>query len=249
MKTTSEQIAQLQEIIDQSQHLVFFGGAGVSTESGIPDFRSSKGLYMQDLGYQVAAEEIISHTFYKQHPKTFFDFYFKHLVFPDAQPNPCHQYLANLESAGREVTIITQNIDGLHQKAGSQVVYELHGNVYRNYCEAAHHYYDYADLVRDEEGVPHCPEDHSIVKPDIVLYEEALDEMQLLGAIRAIQRADVMIVAGTSLSVYPAAGLIDYFHGKHLVVINRSTLNLSAKEALVFQASVGAIFSHLTLSK
>lgn len=244
MQTTR---AELQAILNETQHLVFFGGAGVSTESGIPDFRSSQGLYVKDLGYQVPAEEIISHRFYQQHPETFFDFYFKYLVFPDAQPNPCHQYLARYEAAGHPVTIVTQNIDDLHQKAGSRQVFELHGNVMRNYCEAHHHYYDYDTLVRDFAGIPRCPKDDSIVKPDVVLYQESLAEEQLLGAIRAIEQADTLIVAGTSLSVYPAAGLVDYFRGKHLIVINQSPLSLPHTQVLTMQAAVGEVFSQLNV--
>ncbi|MDO4681045.1 MAG: NAD-dependent protein deacylase [Aerococcus sp.] len=241
------EIEQLQAMIDQSKHLVFFGGAGVSTESGIPDFRSSKGLYMQDSGYQVSAEEIISHSFYEQHPKIFFEFYFNNLVYPDAKPNPCHQFLADYEHSGHDVQIVTQNIDELHQQAGSQHVFELHGNVYRNYCEAHQHFYRYEDLELDEDGIPRCSEDHSIVKPDVVLYQEALNEQEILGAVRAIEHADVLIVAGTSLSVYPAAGLLNYFRGEELVVINQSNLPLHRENLLTIKAKVGDVFSQLSV--
>ncbi|MCI5774983.1 MAG: NAD-dependent protein deacylase [Aerococcus sp.] len=244
-----QQIKQLNEWLDDSQHLVFFGGAGVSTESGIPDFRSSKGLYMKDSGYNIPAEEIISHHFYLAHPEIFFPYYFEHLVFPDAKPNACHRYLADYEQQARKhVNIVTQNIDGLHQKAGSQRVTELHGSVWRNYCEAHQHFYDYESLPLDNQQIPHCPEDGSIIKPDVVLYEESLDETAFLDAITAIQAADLLIVAGTSLSVYPAAGLINYFRGEHLVVINRTPVPVDNQASLVITEDIGGVFEQLTIN-
>ncbi|MDK6369148.1 MULTISPECIES: NAD-dependent protein deacylase [Aerococcus] len=241
-----EKIDKLQSLIDQSQNLVFFGGAGVSTESGIPDFRSSEGLYSKDQERQIPAEEVISHHYFMAHPESFFDFYFEHLVFPEAKPNPAHRYLADLEARGKEVTVITQNIDGLHQKAGSQKVIELHGSVWRNYCMDCGQAYDYEDLLRDESGIPRCQKDQGIVRPDIVLYEESLDASALSSAVRALGEADLLIIAGTSLVVYPAAGLINYYAGQDLVLINKSPLQVPKKQSLtVFQDAVGRVFSHL----
>lgn len=243
-----QQIKQLNEWINESQRIVFFGGAGVSTESGIPDFRSSKGLYMKESGYNAPAEEIISHHFYLKHPEIFFPYYFEHLVFPEAQPNPCHQYLATLESqTKKDITVVTQNIDGLHQKAGSSHVVELHGSVWRNYCEKHNHFYNYEDLILDDQQIPHCNEDGSVVKPDVVLYEEALDETALLDAINRIQAADLLIVAGTSLSVYPAAGLIKYFRGKRLAVVNRTPVHVVGEKPLVITDNIGDVFGQLTI--
>lgn len=240
-----DKIEQLKEIIDQSQHLVFFGGAGVSTESGIPDFRSSDGLYSQKNKQKIPAEVIISHSFYKENPAEFFDYYFKHLVFDEAGPNLAHTFIADLEKTGKRVSVVTQNIDGLHQKAGSSEVYELHGSVYDNYCEQCGQNYSLSELNRDEDGIPRCDKDGAIVRPNVVLYEEQLDQNTLMGAVQAINQADTMIVAGTSLVVYPAAGLLQYFRGDHLVVINKSALSISSEEALVFQDRISRVFSEL----
>ncbi len=241
-----EKIEQLQALIDKSQHLVFFGGAGVSTESSIPDFRSSEGLYSRDQGVQIPAEEVISHHYFMAHPEEFFAFYFEHLGFPEAKPNPAHRYLADLEDRGKDVTVITQNIDGLHQKAGSQRVFELHGSVWRNYCMDCGQAYAYEDLHKDRDGIPRCEKDQGIVRPDIVLYEEGLDSSVLQAAVQALQEADLLIIAGTSLVVYPAAGLINYYGGKDLVLINKSPLQVAQKQSLtVFQDRVGRVFSAL----
>ena len=236
-----ENIAALQEMIDQSHNIVFFGGAGVSTESGIPDFRSVDGLYHQK--YDYPPETMLSHTFYEKHPEEFFRFYRDKLLNPDAQPNAAHYKLAELEAAGKLSAVVTQNIDGLHQKAGSKRVYELHGSVLRNYCEKCRKSYD-MDFMLHSEGVPRCACGGRI-KPDVVLYEEGLDQDIVSGAIRAISRADMLIVGGTSLVVYPAAGLIQYYEGRRLVVINKT--ELSAGADLTIYGSIGAVLSQITV--
>ena len=205
------------QIIRDSRHIVFFGGAGVSTESGIPDFRSVDGLYNQQ--YDFPPETILSHSFYRKNPEEFYRFYHNKMLFPDARPNTAHRMLARLEEAGRLDAVITQNIDGLHQAAGSKNVYELHGSVLRNYCEDCHAFYDLAYIMKSKDA-PRCDKCGGPVKPDVVLYEEGLDQDTVNGAVTAIRQADVLIIGGTSLAVYPAAGLIDYFQGKHLIVIN-----------------------------
>ena len=236
-----ENIAALQEMIDQSHNIVFFGGAGVSTESGIPDFRSVDGLYHQK--YDYPPETMLSHTFYEKHPEEFFRFYRDKLLNPDAQPNAAHYKLAELEAAGKLSAVVTQNLDGLHQKAGSKRVYELHGSVLRNYCEKCRKSYD-MDFMLHSEGVPHCVCGGRI-KPDVVLYEEGLDQDIVSGAIRAISRADMLIVGGTSLVVYPAAGLIQYYEGRRLVVINKT--ELSAGADLTIYGSIGEVLSQITV--
>lgn len=210
---------QLKQIIDDSHRIVFFGGAGVSTESGIPDFRSKDGLYHQK-GFKYDPETMLSRSFFDTHTEEFFDFYRTKMIAPNNGPSAVHYKLADMEREGKLAAIITQNIDGLHQIAGSKIVYELHGSVMRNYCMTCGRFYD-LDYVRNTTGVPRCLDDNGIVKPDVVLYEEALDEDVMSGALHEIQQADCLIIAGTSLAVYPAAGLIYYFKGKHLVVINR----------------------------
>lgn len=237
-------IKQLKEQLTDSQKIVFFGGAGVSTESGIPDFRSSEGLYMQESGTHVLAEQMISHTFYKRYPKEFFKYYFENLVFEDAEPNEAHMFLKELEDQGKEVSIVTQNIDGLHQKAGSSVVHELHGSTLRNYCTKCQLDYEIDELELDEDGIPRCPRDGAIVRPDIVLYEEGLDQNVIQEAIDDIQTADMLMIAGTSLIVYPAAGLINYFNGEHLVAINKSAIRVP-EGTLMFEDSISNIFSKL----
>jgi len=239
-----DKIEQLKEQLADSQKIVFFGGAGVSTESGIPDFRSSEGLYMQDSGTQVSAEEMISHTFYKRYPKEFFKYYFENLVFEEAEPNEAHVFLKDLEDEGKDVSIVTQNIDGLHQKAGSTTVHELHGSTLRNYCTQCGNRYEISELELDEEGIPRCPNDGAIVRPDIVLYEEGLDQSVIQAAIQDISEADMLMIAGTSLVVYPAAGLIHYFNGDHLVAINKSPIRIP-EDALVFEDSISNVFSKL----
>lgn len=239
---------KLKKIIEESSNIVFFGGAGVSTESHIPDFRSEKGLYRAQQEYGRSPEEILSHTFFMQHMKTFYDYYRKNLLYPDAQPNKAHLALARLEAEGKVKAVVTQNIDGLHQKAGSRTVYELHGSVLRNYCMKCHQFYSLDEVVAladsSEDGIPRCKVCSGVVKPDVVLYEEALDEECLSGAIRAIEAADTLIIGGTSLVVYPAAGLIRYFRGKHLVLINKSVTPYDDRADLVIHDSIGKVMEY-----
>ena len=238
-------IEELKEIIDQSHSIVFFGGAGVSTESKIPDFRSDNGLYKKS--YRYPAEVMLSHSFYVQNPREFFEFYWNQMIYPDALPNDAHKILAKWEAEGKLLAIVTQNIDGLHQKAGSKNVFELHGSVLRNICTGCHHKYDLEKTMalRDENGIPHCPHCHKVIKPDVVLYEEGLNENTLYGAIDAIEKADCLIVGGTSLVVYPAAGLLQYFHGKKLVLINRDQTPMDSKADLVIHDSIGRVFKEV----
>lgn len=226
---------KLREIVVRSDNIVFFGGAGVSTESGIPDFRSVDGLYHQQFRYP--PETMLSHSFFASHPEEFFDFHRQKMLALDAQPNRAHIALAKLEQQGKLRAVVTQNIDGLHQKAGSKNVFELHGSVYRNYCQRCGKSYS-AEFIRDSAGVPTC-ECGGIIKPDVVLYEEGLDNRVLLGAINAIEAAQVLIVGGTSLAVYPAASLIDYFHGDWLVVINKSPTPADGRADLLINGSIG----------
>lgn len=227
-------LTAFQQAIDQSQRIVFFGGAGVSTASGIPDFRSATGIFMQETNLNYSAEQIISHSFYLKHPQTFYQFYFDNLVHATAKPNEAHYFAADLEKAGKDVAVVTQNIDGLHQEAGSSKVYELHGSIQENYCTVCGKSYSIADLELDQQGIPRCQEDGGIVKPNVILYEEALDQEVVLQAVQAIQAADLLIVAGTSLSVYPAASFLDYFQGDSLVVINQTPISLNRQEGIVF---------------
>ncbi len=232
----------LQNIVDESGKIVFFGGAGVSTESGIPDFRSEDGLYHQK--YQWPPETILSHTFYIRRPEDFFRFYRDKMLPLDARPNAAHLKLAQWEKEGKLLAVVTQNIDGLHQAAGSQKVYELHGSIHRNYCERCGKMYS-PEYIRDYDGpVPLCVCGGRI-KPDVVLYEEGLDDATVNGAVHAIQKADLLIVAGTSLTVYPAAGLIRYFRGKHLVLINRDATPMDSQCDLVIHDSVGKVLGSL----
>lgn len=232
----------LKNWISKSDNVVFFGGAGVSTESGIPDFRSKDGLYNQK--YDYPPETIISHTFYKRMPSEFFRFYRDKLNSLDCQPNITHLKLAELERKGKLKAVITQNIDGLHQKAGSQNVLELHGSVLRNYCEKCGRFYDALAVFDSTEPVPRC-ECGGVIKPDVVLYEEGLNNDIITKSVQAIANADVLIVAGTSLTVYPAAGLIEYYHGNKLVLINRDATPYDCKADLVINDSLGNIFSAL----
>ncbi|MGN1421435.1 MAG: NAD-dependent protein deacylase [Eubacterium sp.] len=232
----------LQEIIDSSKNIVFFGGAGVSTESGIPDFRSVDGLYNQR--YDYPPEEILSHTFFENHTEEFFDFYRDKMLCLEAKPNSAHLKLAELESRGKLSAVITQNIDGLHQKAGSKNVYELHGSVLRNYCTRCHKYFD-AEYILNSKGVPKCDDCGGIIKPDVVLYEEGLDNSTVNGAVNAIMNADCLIVAGTSLTVYPAAGFIRYFSGDYFVLINRDATPMDNSADLVIHEKVGQVLSKI----
>lgn len=236
----TDAVKTLKEWTDAAHKIVFFGGAGVSTESGIPDFRSTGGLYHQEWKYP--PEVILSHTFYESNPEEFFRFYRAKLLAPDAKPNAAHKKLAEWEAEGRLKAVITQNIDGLHQAAGSRTVYELHGSTLRNYCVKCGAFYD-VDFIANSTGVPRCPKCGGIIKPDVVLYEEGLDEQVLSGAVSAIRRADTLIIGGTSLVVYPAAGLIRYFRGDHLVVINMQPTNADAEADLCIAKPIGQVLS------
>ena len=235
---------KLKEIVDQSDNIVFFGGAGVSTESGIPDFRSTDGLYHQE--YRYPPETILSHTFFRQNPEEFYRFYRAKMLAPHAKPNAAHKKLAQWEKEGKLKAVITQNIDGLHQAAGSKTVLELHGSTLRNYCMNCGMSYSADEVLTlhalDDDGIPRCPACAGIVKPDVVLYEEPLDERVLRASIEAIAQAGMLVVAGTSLAVYPAAGLIDYFRGSHLVIINRSPTPRDRQADLCIAANVGDVF-------
>lgn len=238
-------IEQLQKIIDESNRIVFFGGAGVSTESGIPDFRSVDGLYNQK--YDYPPEEILSHTFFERHTDYFYRFYKDKLICLDAKPNSAHLKLAELERAGKLSAVVTQNIDGLHQKAGSKCVYELHGSTLRNYCTGCGRFFD-AEYIEKSSGIPYCDECGSIVKPDVVLYEEGLDDKTVNGAVNAIANADCLIVAGTSLAVYPAAGFIRYFRGNNFVLINKAPTPADAMANLVIHGKVGEVLSQIKIN-
>ncbi|WP_019892364.1 NAD-dependent protein deacylase [Allobaculum stercoricanis] len=235
----------LTDILKESNNIVFFGGAGVSTESNIPDFRSPTGLYgeKKEHTYPYPAETMLSRTFFDRYPKQFYEFYFNEMIYLKALPNDAHKALVELENMGKLKAIITQNIDGLHQKAGSKTVYELHGSVLRNYCQKCGTFYDLDQTIanRDEDGIPRCPKDGAVIKPDVVLYEEGLDNDILWNAVEAIAQADCLIVGGTSLVVYPAAGLIDYFRGRHLVLINRDETTKDHMANLVIHDSIGKV--------
>lgn len=235
----------LQRWIDESRRIVFFGGAGVSTESGIPDFRSVDGLYSQQ--YRYPPETILSHTFYEAQPEEFFRFYRGKMLFPDAKPNAAHAKLAELERAGRLTAVVTQNIDGLHQDAGSREVLELHGSVRRNYCEKCHRFYELEDILHSG-GVPACAACGGRVKPDVVLYEEALDGDTLDQALRHIQSADMLIIGGTSLAVYPAASLVNYYRGNRLVLINKSPTPYDSRADLVIAGAIGEVLGQIEVS-
>ena len=230
----------LEKILAQSKNIVFFGGAGVSTESGIPDFRSVDGLYHQK--YDYPPEIILSHTFWERQPEEFYRFYRDKMIVKGAKPNPAHLRLAKLEREGKLKAVVTQNIDGLHQAAGSKNVYELHGSTLRNYCTRCGAFYDQA-FIANSTGVPRCTACGGIVKPDVVLYEEGLDPETLSGAVAAIRRADTLIIGGTSLVVYPAAGLVDYFRGDHLVVINMQPTAADRRADLCIAKPIGQVLS------
>ncbi|MDD6222739.1 MAG: NAD-dependent protein deacylase [Lachnospiraceae bacterium] len=238
---TEEKIRKFQGIVRQSDNIVFFGGAGVSTESGIPDFRSPDGLYNQK--YKYPPEEIISHSFYESNPEEFFRFYRDRMLYPDAKPSTTHKVLARLEQEGKLTGLVTQNIDGLHQKAGSKHVVELHGSVLRNYCERCGKFYG-IDAILNSTGVPRC-DCGGIIKPDVVLYEESLDMDNITEAVRLITNADVLIVGGTSLGVYPAAGMIDYYKGNKLVLINKSATPYDGRADLLIHAPLGEVFGRI----
>lgn len=240
-----DKLKELQEIIDQSQRIVFFGGAGVSTESNIPDFRSSDGVYSVTLGRHFTAEQLVSHTMFERYPEDFFDFYKKYLLYPDAKPNAAHRYLAWLEETGKLKAVVTQNIDSLHEMAGSKKVLKLHGSADRNYCTSCQRFYDLESFLALEGTVPHCLDCGKVVKPDVTLYEEPLDMDVFSQAAKAIQEADLLIIGGTSLVVYPAASLIQYFQGEKLVVINKTSIPQDKQADLVIEGKIGQVFSKL----
>lgn len=237
-----DKIRKLKEIVDNTDNLVFFGGAGVSTESGIPDFRSTDGLY--NMKYKYPPETIVSHTFFVRKTEDFYEFYKDKMMALDAKPNKAHYKLAEWEKEGKCRAVVTQNIDGLHQMAGSKKVLELHGSIHRNYCTKCGKFFD-AAYVKNSDGVPRCDECGGLVKPDVVLYEESLDSQTISDAVYAIAHADVLIIGGTSLAVYPAAGMIDYFRGSHLVLINRSSTPRDSQANLIINDSIGEVFGQL----
>lgn len=240
----NKKFEQFKTLIANAKNIVFFGGAGVSTESGIPDFRSKTGLYNLKSKYGVPYEVILSHSYYESHTETFFKFYKEFMINKSAKPNYAHKYLADLEKT-KNVTIITQNIDGLHQIAGSKNVIELHGSIHRNFCEKCAKLYNLDEFLKLGD-VPRCPICNGIVKPDVVLYEEPLNELTLTKAMIALQEADLLIVAGTSLKVYPAAGLISYFYGKNIVVINKEKLTINREIKLQINDSIAKVFEEIS---
>jgi len=242
MTSLDEKIQELQEIIDNAERIVFFTGAGVSTDSGIPDFRSQDGLY--HMQYDYPPETIVSHSFFVHQTEEFYRFYKDKMLALDAEPNYTHKLMADLEAKGKCIGVVTQNIDGLHQKAGSKKVYELHGSVLRNYCTKCGTFYD-AKYIKESEGIPRCEKCGGLIKPDVVLYEEGLNEEVLNGALNAIESADVLIILGTSLVVYPAAGLVRYFRGDKLVLINRDVTPYDSNADLLIQASFSDVIPKL----
>ncbi len=240
-----ENINQLKLIIKDSSNIVFFGGAGVSTESNIPDFRSTNGIYKTKNNYSHSPEIMLSHSFFIRHTEDFFDFYKAKMIYKEAKPNDAHIALAKLENMGKLKAVITQNIDGLHQMAGSKNVLELHGSVLRNYCMKCNKGFNLEYVMDSKELIPHCSECDGVIKPDVVLYEEALDMNIMENAIRHIREADTLIVGGTSLIVYPAAGLIEYFNGKNLVLINKEATSFDNKADLVINDSIGKVLKSI----
>ena len=240
----NDKIATLQQWIDESSRIVFFGGAGVSTESGIPDFRSVDGLYNQQ--YDYPPETILSHTFFEKNPGEFYRFYRDKMIIEGAKPNPAHLKLAELEAAGKLTAVVTQNIDGLHQAAGSKNVYELHGSTLRNYCPRCGKKFPIS-AIAESKGLPYCDNGdcRGIIRPDVVLYEEALDSEVMAGAVSAIRQADMLIIGGTSLVVYPAAGLVNYYRGERLVLINKSSTSMDSMANLAINEPIGAVFSQI----
>ena len=235
------EVQKLAALLKESGRIVFFGGAGVSTESGIPDFRSANGLWNEKLQMELSPEQLVSHTYFERFPQEFFDFYRAKLVYPEAKPNGCHRALARLEAAGKLSAVVTQNIDGLHQMAGSKTVYELHGSVLRNYCMDCHAPYDVNYILDTTPEPPRCEKCGGLVKPDVVLYEESLDGDVIAASVEEIGRADMLIIGGTSLVVYPAAGFIRYFKGKHLVVINMTETRADGSAELVIREPIGEV--------
>ena len=236
-----ESVERLKELVSRCDNIVFFGGAGVSTESGIPDFRSVDGLYSQK--YDYPPEKILSHDFFMKNTSQFYRFYREKMLFPDAEPNDAHRALSELEEKGKVRAVITQNIDSLHQKSGSRNVLELHGSVHRNYCMKCSRFYD-LEYIMNSRDIPRC-ECGGIIKPDVVLYQEGLDNDTIEKAIRYISQAEMLIIGGTSLGVYPAAGLVDYFRGKDIVLINKGSTSRSCRASLVIDRKIGEVFSNL----
>lgn len=234
----NSKINELKHIIDESEDIVFFTGAGISVPSGIPDFRSADGLYTNDL----RAESIISHSYFMSHPKEFYKFYKDKMVYEDAEPNIAHKWIAKMEESGKSKGVITQNIDGLHLMAGSKNVVEIHGSIYRNHCMKCHKSYTLKDILKDEIPLCDCG---GMIKPDVVLYEEALEYQDIIKAISMIEKADTLIIIGTSLSVYPAAGFIDYFNGRHLIVLNKGEIYTTIKDALIINDDIINIINEL----
>lgn len=241
MDNLEEKIISLRDIIKDSDNIVFFGGAGVSTESDIPDFRSSDGLFSKKLNKHFSPERLVSHTFYVHYPEDFYAFYKDKLIYPDARPNKAHKALAYLEKIGKLRAVVTQNIDGLHQMAGSKNVLELHGSVNSNTCQSCGYNMDLKEFLDLEGLVPKCPKCGGSVKPDVVLYEESLNEDTIIKTIKAISEADMLIVGGTSLVVYPAAGFLDYFKGRHIVLINKAETSYDRRADLVINDSIGNV--------
>ncbi|WP_040328524.1 NAD-dependent protein deacylase [Clostridium ihumii] len=233
----------LRQTIENSNNIVFLGGAGVSTESNIPDFRSNDGLYTEKKKYKYPPETMLSHSFFNKYPEAFFDYYKDNMIYKDARPNLAHKALAELEKMGKLKAIITQNIDGLHQEAGSENVFELHGSIHRNYCMECNESYDLDYIINSEDIVPRCKKCGGIVKPDVVLYEEGLDENTLRQSVQHIINADTFIVGGTSLVVYPAAGLLEYFRGPNLILINKDKTPYDNRANLVINDSIGKVLS------
>ncbi len=243
-QVNDENILRLKKMIEESDNIVFFGGAGVSTESGIPDFRSESGIYNTVKEYNTSPENILSHTFFMNDPETFYDFYFKTIINTQAKPNKAHLALAKLEKLGKLRAVVTQNIDGLHQAAGSERVYELHGTVAKNHCMKCGKFFDLQYMLDQKAGgklVPRCDECGGIVKPEVVLYEEGLDEMTIRKSVDAIMDADILIIGGTSLNVYPAAGFITYYRGDKLVLINKSATSFDGRADLLIHDSIGKV--------
>lgn len=242
-----DDIANLKKLIDSHNNIVFFGGAGVSTESNIPDFRSSNGIFSEKLNKNFTPEELISHTFFHRYPEEFFKFYKDKLIYDKAKPNKAHEALAHLEKIGKLSAVITQNIDGLHQMAGSNNVLELHGSIHRNYCTNCDKFFNLEEFLNLDNIVPHCDNCGSIVKPDVVLYEEALDNIVVSKTIDALSNADLLIIGGTSLVVYPAASFIDYFNGDCVVLINKSNTDYDRKASLKINHAIGQVLSEAVL--
>ncbi|RIA64882.1 NAD-dependent deacetylase [Anaeroplasma bactoclasticum] len=237
-------LEELKQVIDKSKRIVIFSGAGLSTNSGIPDFRSADGLYNQKTKMNIPPEEIISHSFFMRNPEEFYKFYFSKMVYLNAKPNLAHKYFAKLEQMGKVSAVVTQNIDNLHQEAGSKVVYELHGSVMRNYCMRCHKFYSLSDIFNEEGRVPRC-DCGGLIKPDVVLYEEGLDDDTVSGALHAISEADTIIVTGTSLTVYPAAGFLRYFRGENLILLNKSETPYDSYATIAIHDDIKNVIEYL----